>query len=118
MIADPVRLKQVLVILIDNAVRYGSSHIDVNLMDATDGYLIQVNDDGPGLPAEELEKAFQRFFRGSNAAKYYSKGTGLGLPVAKAIVEAHNGTININNNRDHGLSIEVYLPSKPLLAAV
>ncbi len=116
--ADPVRLRQVLVILIENAVRYGGDNIEIKLVNATKGYLIQVNDDGPGLSKEEIEKAFQRFFRGSNAANYYSKGTGLGLPVAKAIVESHNGEISIKSDQGEGLSVNVYLPTKPLLAVV
>ena len=114
--ADPVRLRQVLVILIENAVRYGGSKIEVKLMNAAQGYLIQVNDDGPGLPTDEIEKVFQRFFRGSNAANYHGKGTGLGLPVAKAIIEAHNGDISIKSEHGQGLSVNVHLPAKPLLA--
>jgi signal transduction histidine kinase len=116
--ADPDRLRQVLVILLDNALRYGGAAIDVSLRQGTSGYVIAVQDDGPGLNADELGRVFQRFFRGSNAASRYNQGAGLGLPVAKAIVEAHDGEITLASEQGQGLAVTLWLPDRPRLEVV
>jgi signal transduction histidine kinase len=110
--ADPDRLRQVLVILLDNATRHGGGQVRVSLERTADGYRISVEDKGPGLSLRDLEQVFQRFFRGSNAAQTYESGVGLGLPVAKAIVEAHEGQIRAESQPGQGMTVLVDLPAE------
>jgi signal transduction histidine kinase len=70
---------------------------------------ITFRDYGIGLTEEEAEMAFERFYRGHDAQKHAS-GTGLGLPVAKAIVQGHNGTISMAGEPDVGATVTVKLP--------
>lgn len=116
--ADPDRLRQVLMILLDNALHYGGEQIEVRLDSSTGGFAIAVSDNGPGLSKADQERVFERFFRGSNAAGRYAQGTGLGLPVAKAIVAAHGGDIAIASEPGQGATVTITLPSRPFLAAV
>ena len=116
--ADEGRIRQVTLILLENALRYGATGIQVRLDQTPTGYRISVSDNGPGLTEEEQACAFDRFFRGSNAARRYEQGAGLGLPVAKAIVEAHGGTIVLDSEVGQGLTASFTLPNKPQLKAV
>ena len=89
----PVRLRQVLTNLIDNAIRYGSGHVRVS-GSAHDGVAeIVVEDGGTGIPAEEREQIFEFFARGARARKAAPEGTGLGLALVKRIVEASGGHV-------------------------
>ncbi len=115
---DPNRIRQVIVILLDNAVRYGASEVEIGLHEAVSGFAILVSDNGPGMTEEEISRAFDRFFRGSNATERYQDGAGLGLPVAKAIVEAHDGTIGITCEEGKGTTITIMLPQRTKLKAV
>ncbi|MFO7642523.1 MAG: HAMP domain-containing sensor histidine kinase [Candidatus Competibacteraceae bacterium] len=116
--ADPDRLRQVLMILLDNGQRYGGKQVEVGLTVSSGGYRIAVRDDGPGLTVEEQARVFERFFRGDNATQRYDAGVGLGLPVAKAIIEAHDGDIAIQSKPGKGLTVSVVLPGQPTLRAV
>ena len=116
--ADPGRVRQAAIILIDNSLRYGGENIEVRLDRAPGGFAITVIDDGPGMDETERERAFERFFRGTNAAQRYFGGAGLGLPVAKSIVEAHGGQIAIEADREDGMSVSITLPERPNLKAV
>ena len=115
---DCDRIRQVVVILMDNALRYGDSRVEVALRAAPGGFAVAVADDGPGMTEEEQERAFERFFRGSNAASRYREGSGLGLPVAKAIVEAHGGQIALQSGPGEGTRVTFTLPLRPKLEAV
>lgn len=116
--ADPRRILQVVTILLENALRYGGNEVRVRLDSAPNGFAITVADDGPGLTEEELEHVFERFFRGSNAAIRYDGGAGLGLPVAKAIIEAHGGRIALTSEPGGGVQARFTLPDRTRLAAV
>lgn len=116
--ADPRRIRQVILILIENGIHYGGDAIRVGLKQVPSGYLVSVSDNGPGLPPEEQAQAFERFFRGANAAQRYEGGTGLGLPVAKAIVEAHGGEIALRSVPGQGAEVVFALPSRPALRAL
>ncbi|MGF1554471.1 MAG: sensor histidine kinase [Paracoccaceae bacterium] len=111
-VADPDRLRQVLAILLENAVRYGGDAVAVRVGHAGDGVALVVADNGPGLGEEEAARAFERFFRGTDAAARHEGGTGLGLPVAKAIVEAHGGTIALDTRPGEGVEVRVVLPER------
>jgi len=115
---DGDRIRQVVVILLENALRYGASRVEVQLHGAPAGYAIAVTDDGPGMSEDEQDRAFDRFFRGSNAAERYKEGAGLGLPVARAIVEAHGGKIALESEPGEGVTVSFTLPSRPKLEAV
>lgn len=112
-LGDAARLKQVMLVLIDNSMRYSrpSGTINAQLMAATDGIVVIVRDDGIGVPADDLPYVFDRFYRGSNASAQTNEGVGLGLPIAKAIVEAHGGTISMESEADSGATVTIWLAS-------
>jgi signal transduction histidine kinase len=74
---------------------------------------VRVSDRGIGIAPEELEGIFERFRRGGNASEHNEEGLGLGLPVAKAIVEAHKGRIEMNSRLGEGTTVTVALPASP-----
>ncbi|WP_299831204.1 HAMP domain-containing sensor histidine kinase [uncultured Roseobacter sp.] len=112
---DVSRVRQCVAAMIQNARRYGGPEIIVRLVRTATGYRVCVEDDGPGLPDDEKEKAFERFFRGSNAADQYEDGAGLGLPVVRSIARAHGGNALLQDRDGGGLSSIMELPvSTPL----
>lgn len=115
---DEKRIKQVLIILLENACHYGGKNITLNVLQSPDGLVISVNDDGPGIEPVEIEHIFDRFFRGNNAAERYGSGAGLGLPVAKSIIETHKGTLSVESELTKGTEFKVVLPSRGTLKAV
>ena len=125
--ADAGRLRQAILVLVDNARRHGSADDagaapgeageagggdapEVRLERDAQGYRISVRDRGPGMSAADREAAFRRFYRGSNAAERYGDGLGLGLPVALSIAEAHGGTIELADAPGGGLLATLVLP--------
>ncbi|WP_458687506.1 HAMP domain-containing sensor histidine kinase [Nocardia tengchongensis] len=105
--ADPARLHQVLLNLLDNATRHGPAHGEVRVHAHTahgGRTVIEVSDDGPGIPAAERAGVFERFTRGGRAT---GGGTGLGLAIARWIVDLHGGTIAV---ADPGSRIRIILP--------
>jgi signal transduction histidine kinase len=116
---DSGRLRQVFSILIDNALRYSTQNgtVTVSLGSNEQEIVVQIRDTGIGLTEEEARQAFQRFFRGGKAQSH-ARGTGLGLPVAKAIVEAHKGRISLEGKPGEGALASVFLPAEKKLRAV
>jgi signal transduction histidine kinase len=112
-LGDPARLRQLFLVLLDNAVRYSKSKGTVRVeIESTGGEVtVRVSDRGIGIPPEELEGIFERFRRGGNAAAMNEEGLGLGLPVAKAIVEAHKGRIEMASRPGEGTTVTVALPA-------
>ena len=110
---DPARLRQLLLVLLDNAVRYSKSKgaIDVEVGRSKGKVTVQVSDSGVGVAPEELDGVFERFRRGGNAAEMNEEGLGLGLPLAKAIVEAHKGKIEMKSKVGKGTTVLVTLPA-------
>ena len=78
---------------------------------------MRVRDHGIGIPADELENIFERFRRAGSAAAINDEGLGLGLPVAKAIVEAHKGRIEMASSPGEGTTVTVALPADTAEAA-
>lgn len=109
---DVGRIRQVIVILIENAVRYGGVQIVMKLVRTLSGYAVSVSDSGPGMSENEQARAFERFYRGTNASANYAAGAGLGLPVARAIVEAHGGEIGLDSQEQKGLTVTFTLPAR------
>jgi signal transduction histidine kinase len=116
---DPARLRQLFLVLLDNAVRYSRSDGEVKVEIGKSGgeVTVRVSDHGVGIPPEELERIFERFRRGGNAAAMNEEGLGLGLPVAKAIVEAHRGTIEMASRVGEGTTVTVALPAETVEAS-
>jgi signal transduction histidine kinase len=114
--ADTNRLEQAVLILVDNAIKYGPPGGTVTLRsDLTRrGQLeITVEDEGPGIPKDELPCVFERFYRVDKARSRSMGGTGLGLPIAKTIVEAHGGHITAESRSGRGTRMAIYLPMLP-----
>ena len=110
---DPSRIRQVLHNLLDNALRHtgenGRVHLTVE--QAEDGLQISVADSGTGIKADELPHVFDRFYRADNARNRDQDGVGLGLAIARAIVEAHDGHIDVaSDGVDQGSTFMVWLP--------
>ncbi len=110
--ADPDRLTQVLRNLVRNAVAHTNPGDRVSVVaHPYDGRLeISVSDTGPGIPAEELEPIFERFHRVDSSRGRDRGGSGLGLAIARAIVEAHGGSIRAASEPGHGATFRVELP--------
>jgi signal transduction histidine kinase len=118
--ADPMALKQVVQNLLHNAAKYGtggSNWIGVSASRIEDGNKsmveIRVADRGPGIPADEREHIFEPFFRGRRAVQDQIHGTGLGLNLAKRIVEAHGGSIRVKSAPGQGAEFIVRIPAAP-----
>jgi signal transduction histidine kinase len=109
---DRSRLAQVLDNLISNALKFTPSggHVDVRLKAVDGAAVLEVRDTGPGLGEDEREHLFERFYRSSNATESAIQGTGLGLPIAKAIVERHGGRIGLESAPGNGTTVRVELP--------
>jgi signal transduction histidine kinase len=105
----PIALKRCLTNLLDNAIRYGGSAM-IKLEDRIDGLTIRVLDDGPGIPEQELEQAFEPFFRAEASRNRATGGTGLGLGIARNIARAHGGDLVLHNRVEGGLEAELTLP--------
>jgi signal transduction histidine kinase len=109
---DEERMRQVLTNLVGNAVRHSppSGRVVVSAH-ADDGCArVEVVDEGPGIPADELERVFERFYRSDHARSTDDGGAGLGLAIARWIVELHGGTIRAAPAQPHGCRIVVELP--------
>ena len=116
---DVNHIKQVATILIDNALRYSYSDslIQVNIRDMREHLVFEVLDKGIGLKYNESSQVFSRFYRG-NEGSGKASGVGLGLPVAKAIVDAHGGSITLDGDPEGGTKATVTLPLETRLRAV
>ena len=115
---DAGRIRQALLVLLENARHHGGDEIVVTLTEGNDQYQISVADSGPGMSEEEKAHAFERFYRGTNAAERYREGAGLGLPVALSIAEAHGGSIALTDRDGGGLVASIAFPISSALEVV
>jgi signal transduction histidine kinase len=115
MAGDRDRLAQVLDNLVSNAVKFTpqGGTVTVRLAAKDGAALIDVRDTGVGIPAAEQERLFERFYRASTATERAIPGVGLGLTIAKAIVEAHEGTLEFDSIEGAGTTFRVRLPLRP-----
>ncbi len=104
---DPSRMRQVLVNLLANDLRYSPVGGTIRLTGEIDGskFLIAIQDDGPGIPADDLQHVFERFYKSTD-----SGGMGLGLAIAKHLVEAHGGSLTAENAPVRGTIFRILLP--------
>ncbi|MFG1929016.1 sensor histidine kinase [Cryptosporangium sp. NPDC048952] len=109
---DTSRLRQVIDNLLSNAINYTppGGTVAVTAEPADGGVRVRISDTGIGIPAEQLPHLFTRFFRASTALEHGIKGTGLGLAVTKAIIEAHHGSITAQPAPGGGTRFTVWLP--------
>ena len=107
MLGDAVALSRVVANLVVNAIQYNRPGGEVEVLLVVDGEeaLLTVRDTGPGIPAEHQAQVFERFYRADKARSRATGGSGLGLAIAKAIVEAHRGSIGFASNRREGHDI-------------
>jgi signal transduction histidine kinase len=96
---------------VENAVRYGG-RARVKLSHSDAEIAIRIEDQGPGIPESEREKAFDAFYRVEQSRSRETGGTGVGLYVARAIVRGHGGDITLSNRLEGGLMAEVILPRR------
>ena len=109
--ADRDRLKQVILNLLNNAIKYNrpGGIVSITGQSSTTDISFSIKDDGQGLLGEYIPKLFERFFRIPNRENL-STGTGLGLTICKQIIEAHQGRIEVSSAIGHGSTFTVYLP--------
>ncbi len=107
---DPARLRQLVMILVDNAIRHSPAdgRVGVAVRAETSGASLVVEDDGPGIRPEDLPHLFERFYRAPGAP---GGGTGLGLAIAAWIVDRHGGRIDVSNRAEGGARFVVSLPA-------
>jgi len=110
--ADPDRLAQVLRNLVTNAVRHTAvdGHIEITLGSRNGDAVFAVRDDGTGIEPAELGRIFDRFHRTDEGRSRAEGGSGLGLAIAKAIVEAHGGTIDVVSPAGQGATVRFSIP--------
>jgi heavy metal sensor kinase len=112
---DELRLRELLLNLVENAVKYSYPKGKVEIGLVTDGQeaILSVTDQGIGIAPEDRPKIFARFFRTDNARAHTKKGTGLGLAICAWIVEAHKGRIDVHSDVGRGSTFTVTLPLAP-----
>lgn len=109
--ARPLALKRAIANLVSNAVNYGGS-ATIRLHSSTGGLVIvDVEDQGPGVPPQEWERVFEPFHRGEPSRNRETGGVGLGLPIARNIIRAHGGDIVLSNRPSGGLKATITLPA-------
>ena len=111
--ADPERVTQLLSNLVGNALKFtpAGGRVEVRVQPYDEGTLVSVSDTGDGIPAEQLPHVFDRFFQVSSSRAGARHGAGLGLQIARGIVEAHGGTIWIESAAGRGTTVRFTLPA-------
>lgn len=109
--ANPIRVRQMIDNLVGNAIKYApeDGEIGISIRSEANQVILQVSDNGPGIPRDEQGRIFDKFYRGSNVAE--TKGTGLGLAIVKSIVDSHHGRVWVESILGRGASFCVVLPA-------
>jgi len=106
---DEILIKRVITNILYNAIVHNNEKVDIEVkVEKKDRIHIFIIDNGKGIKEEELKYIFERYYRGTNTGKKH-KGSGLGMAIAKDIVEAHNGVINVESEVGKGTKIEIIL---------
>ncbi|MGX9135634.1 sensor histidine kinase [Rummeliibacillus sp. JY-2-4R] len=109
-VADELKMKQVIIILLDNAIKYSQDKVEMYIENRENDTVIRVKDQGIGIPEHEINNIFERFYRVDKARSRETGGTGLGLSIAKSILKQHNGEIKVKSKEGVGTEVELYLP--------
>jgi len=110
--ADKKRIRQVLINLVDNAIKYGNlenGQIRISFYNFHNDYLVEIRDNGIGIPEENIRRVFERFYRTDQSRSRDKGGTGLGLAIVKHIIEAHYQTISVRSNIAEGTTFSFTL---------
>lgn len=110
--ADPFRLKQVFINLVNNAISYtpAEGKVEISAWEEEDKIFVSIKDTGIGIQEEEIPRIFERFYRVDKDRSRESGGTGLGLAIGKHLIEAHNGEITVTSKLNEGATFTVILP--------
>jgi two-component system, OmpR family, phosphate regulon sensor histidine kinase PhoR len=110
--ADPMHMTNVMINLVDNAIKYSKEKVTLNFssLNVDSGITISIEDDGIGMNQDSVRHVFDKFYRVPTGNIHTVKGFGLGLYYVKNIVEAHGGTINVKSELNKGTRFDVYLP--------
>ncbi|PAV30687.1 two-component sensor histidine kinase [Virgibacillus profundi] len=104
------QLEQIIYILIDNALKYSKNEVNVKISENNNQVVFKVRDLGKGIPKEEQERIFERFYRMDKARSRDTGGTGLGLAIAKAITNEHRGDLSVTSKMGEGSTFTLRLP--------
>jgi signal transduction histidine kinase len=111
-LGDRAAVSRMLRNLVDNAVRHATSHVDIHVGSQDSNVILTVSDDGPGIPAADRARVFERFVRLDSDRARSGGGTGLGLAIVAEVVAAHGGTVTIDDRYGGGTTIIVTLPQQ------
>ena len=109
---NPELMEQALINLIDNAIKYTAGTITVEAYEQNSFVIINVIDEGQGIPEEHAVRVFERFYRIDKARSRETGGTGLGLSIVKHIVEIHKGSVSVRNNAGKGAIFTICIPAQ------
>jgi two-component system, OmpR family, sensor histidine kinase KdpD len=114
-LVDAAQLEQVVANLVENAAKYGPPNVEISVTAAQVGSELElaVEDNGPGIPDDDLERVFDKFFRARTTEHTGLPGTGLGLAISRAIVQTHGGRVWAENRPTGGARLIVRLPLEP-----
>ncbi len=109
--ADPEKLRQAIVILLDNAIKFspGGGAVSVAIKPGDGTVSLVISDSGPGIPDAEMDLVFGRFYRATNVRSRFP-GSGLGLAIVKSILDSHNADIRLRNLKPNGLEARISIP--------
>ena len=115
LVCDPLKLRQALNNLIENAIKYSKPEGFVEISAGTAGpeVFIRVRDNGVGMPAEDLPHIFERFYRVDKARSRETGGTGLGLHIVRRVALMHGGRVDVDSEEGQGSVFTLYLPAAP-----
>ncbi len=119
-LGDAQRLRQLLLALLDNAIRYSppGAVVSARLQADSGDWCVDVQDQGIGITPHELPQVFERHFRGSTARRHRPDGSGLGLPIARALAQAHGGRIDLHSPPGQGTLARLVLPAAPAASLI
>ncbi|MFT7401549.1 MAG: two-component system OmpR family sensor kinase [Hydrogenophaga sp.] len=120
LLADPQRLRQLITLLLDNAIRYSAPGGEVRVRvlpadDTTQRCVVEVRNGGIDIAPDELPHVFERNFRGERARRHRADGSGLGLAIGQALARAHGGEIRLSSDPIQGTTAALWLPITPYL---
>src|SRR5262249_56792820 len=119
--ADERAIRQICLNLLSNAIKFTPQGGEIWLKvgwTAAGGQYLSVKDNGPGIPEEEIPIVLASFGQGSNAIKSAEQGTGLGLPIAKSLIDLHGGSFTIKSKLREGTEVIVTLPPERVMSAL
>jgi signal transduction histidine kinase len=107
---DPMALRRLFANLLDNAVKFGGGRARARVFRQDAHAVVEIDDDGPGIPAQDAERVFEPFYRREPSRNRQTGGAGLGLAIVRSIARGHGGDVALVNRRGGGLTARVLLP--------